>query len=56
MYLGLVILGIIMALPMVQKLYHSIAERRPSFTLDDVKRLIEENNARQAGYRQISGK
>ena len=48
-YLGLVILGIIIALPMVQKIFQAHVDRReatkPSVTLEDVMRLIEENNA-----------
>lgn len=48
-YLGLVILGIIIALPMVQKFLQVHVDRReatkPSVTLEDVMRLIEENNA-----------
>lgn len=48
-YLGLVILGIIIALLMVQKLLQAHVDRRettkPSVTLEDVMRLIEENNA-----------
>ena len=43
-YLGLVILGIVLGMPAVQKMFQSWAERvkRPSLTVDDVKRLIEE--------------
>ena len=47
-YLGLVILGIIIALPMVQKMLQAHIDRKatkPSVTLEDVMRLIEENNA-----------
>ena len=45
-YLGLVILGIVISLPMVQKM---LQERKPTtprqtVTLEDVQRLIEENN------------
>mgnify|MGYP002622623748 CR=1 FL=1 len=45
-YLGLVVLGIIVGLPTVQKIFQSYTERKPSFTLEDVKRLIEENNVK----------
>ena len=49
-YLGLVILGIIIALPMVQKMLQAQADRRearkPYVTLEEVIRLIEENNAK----------
>lgn len=44
-YLGLVILGIIVGVPSVQKWYERLKQLRPSVTLEDVKRLIEENNA-----------
>ena len=42
-YLMLVILGIIVALPSVQKFLEWRDSRRPSITLEDVKRLIEES-------------
>ena len=49
LYLGLVILGIIVGLPSVQRLLQSHVDRKLSITLEDVKRLIEEqlekNNA-----------
>lgn len=44
-YLGLVILGIIVSLPVVQKMLSSMEVKRHMVTLEDVKRLIEENNA-----------
>ena len=44
-YLGLVILGIIVSLPIVQKMLSSMEVKRQMITLEDVKRLIEENNA-----------
>ena len=43
-YLGLVILGIIVSLPIVQKMLSSMEVKRQMITLEDVKRLIEENN------------
>ena len=48
LYLVLVLLGIIVALPSVQKILQNRAERKPSFTLDDVRRLIEENNVKMS--------
>lgn len=44
-YLGLVILGILVGVPSVQKWYERLKASRPAITLEDVKRLIEENNA-----------
>lgn len=44
-YLGLVILGIVVGVPSVQKWYERLKASRPSVTIEDVKRLIEENNA-----------
>ena len=45
-YLGLVIFGTLLGLPFFSKFYeeHKAKSREPSFTLEDVKRLIEENN------------
>ncbi|MBQ9390247.1 MAG: hypothetical protein IJU07_08745 [Synergistaceae bacterium] len=49
MYLLLVVLGIIMSLPIVQKMLQSHESKKESkqqfVTLEDVKRLIAENNA-----------
>ena len=45
LYLLIVMLGILMALPMVQKFLEWNASRRPSITLEDVKRLIEESKS-----------
>lgn len=49
-YLGLVILGIVVSLPTVQKLLQAREKQTSnspqSITLDDVKRLIEENNVK----------
>ena len=44
-YWLIVLLGIIICLPIVQKIFQSVKESRPTVTLEDVKRLIEENNA-----------
>ena len=50
LYLLLVILGIIVALPTVQKMLQGREDRKnsrkESITLEDVMRLIEQNNAR----------
>ena len=52
-YLGLVVLGIIFGLPAVQKMFERRAEKKSaaqtSITLEDVMRLIEENNAKVLG-------
>ena len=47
-YLGLVVLGIVLGMPAVQKMFQSWAERKPSLTVDDVKRLIDEAISRYA--------
>ena len=47
-YLGLVVLGIVLGMPAVQKMFQSWAERKPSLTADDVKRLIDEAISRYA--------
>ena len=56
LYLVLVILGIIVALPTVQKMLQGWQDRKESrrayITLDDVRRLIEENNAKLSGRPQ----
>ena len=44
-YLVLVLLGIVIVLPSVQKFLEWRESRKPLITLEDVKRLIEENNA-----------
>ncbi|MBR0168931.1 MAG: hypothetical protein IJQ08_09680 [Synergistaceae bacterium] len=44
-YWLIVLLGIIICLPIVQKIFQSVKESRPTVTLEDVKRLIAENNA-----------
>ena len=41
-YLGLVILGIVVGLPAVQKMLQNRASHQPSITLEDVRRLIQE--------------
>ena len=50
LYLGLVLFGVVIGLPFFNKWREERRkekeeQRRPSFTLDDVRRLIEENNA-----------
>ena len=47
-YLWLVILGIVVGVPSVQKWYERLKQLRPSVTLEDVKRLIEESQASKA--------
>ena len=44
-YLVLVLLGIVIVLPSVQKFLEWRESRKPLITLEDVRRLIEENNA-----------
>ena len=44
-YLVLVLLGIVIVLPSVQKFLDWRDSRKPLITLEEVKRLIEENNA-----------
>ena len=44
-YLVLVLLGIVIVLPSVQKFLEWRESRKPLITLEDVKRLIAENNA-----------
>ena len=58
-YLGLVVLGIVVGLPAVQKALQKWEEKKAArnasqlpFTLDDVRRLIEENNAKMMGKLQ----
>ena len=41
-YLGLVILGIVVGLPAVQKMLQNRASHQPSITIEDVRRLIQE--------------
>ena len=45
LYLLLVLLGIIVALPFVQRFLEWKDSRKPSITLEDVKRLIEESKS-----------
>ena len=52
-YLWLVILGIVVGVPSVQKWYERLKRLRPSVTLEDVKRLIAENNAKLQGKPQV---
>ena len=40
-YLGLVILGIIVGLPNIQKFFQWREAHKPAFTLEDVERLID---------------
>ena len=51
-YLGLVILGIVVSWPKLKEAAQKWGKSTPSITLEDVKRLIEENNARMSGKAQ----
>ena len=57
LYLVLVIMGIIVTLPTVQKMLQGWQDRKDSrrayITLEDVRRLIEENNAKLQGKPQV---
>ena len=60
MYLWLVVIGTILTLPSVQKMFEKWSEKKAKkdvpqmpFTLDDVRRLIEENNAKILGKLQV---
>ena len=57
LYLVLVIMGIIVTLPTVQKMLQGWQEqkdsRRTFTTLEDVRRLIEENNVKVLGKPQV---
>lgn len=51
-YLWLVAIGLVIAWPKLQEKLKTLGKPTPSITLDDVRRLIEENNARMAGKAQ----
>ena len=58
MYLGLVLFGTVVGLPFVnkwreEKQKEKEEQRRPSITLEDVMRLIEENNLKLSGKPQV---
>ena len=48
-YLWLVAVGIVIAWPKLVEKIQNWRKLQPSITLDDVRRLIEENNARMSG-------
>ena len=57
MYLGLVLFGTVLGLPFFnkwreEKQKEKEEQRRPSITLEDVMRLIEENNVKLSGKLQ----
>ena len=52
-YWVLVLLGVVILLPSVQKFLEWRDTRKPLITLEDVKRLIEENNAKLQGKPQV---
>ena len=52
-YLGFVLLGIIIAWPRAREVLQKIGKTAPSVTLEDVRRLIEENNVKLRGSSQV---
>ena len=52
-YLGLVILGIIVALPNIQKFFQWREAHKPAFTLEDVERIID---AKLSSKSQLEGR
>ena len=48
-YLWLVAIGLVVSWPKLKETVRKWANSTPSITLEDVKRLIEENNARTSG-------
>ena len=48
-YLWLVAIGLVVSWPKLKETVRKWANSTPSITLEDVKRLIEENNARMSG-------
>ena len=48
-YLWLVAIGLVVSWPKLKETVQKWANSTPSITLEDVKRLIEENNARTSG-------
>ena len=48
-YLWLVAIGLVVSWPKLKETVRKWANSSPSITLEDVKRLIEENNARTSG-------
>ncbi len=45
-YLWLVAIGLVATWPKVREIFRSMSSSSPSITLEDVKRLIEENNVK----------
>ena len=52
-YLWLVAVGVVIAWPKVSEKFQNWRKSQPSITLEDVRRLIEENNARMSGKAQV---
>ena len=52
-YLWLVAIGLFVSWPKLKELVQKWGKSTPSMTLEDVRRLIEENNARTAGKAQV---
>ena len=51
-YLWLVAIGLFVSWPKLKELVQKFGKSTPSITLEDVRRLIEENNTRTAGKAQ----
>ena len=51
-YLWLVAIGLFVSWPKLKELVQKFGKSTPSITLEDVRRLIEENNTRTAGKTQ----
>ena len=52
LYLWLVAIGLVVSWPKAKEAIQKFGKSTPSITLEDVRRLIEENNARTAGKAQ----
>ena len=52
-YLWLVAIGLFLSWPKAQKMLQSFGKSTPSITLEDVRRLIEENNMKLSGKAQV---
>ena len=52
-YLWLVAVGVVIAWPKVSEKFQNWRKSQPSITLEDVRRLIEENNAKLQGKPQV---
>ncbi len=52
-YLWLVAIGLIVAWPKAREMFRKWGKSAPSITLEDVRRLIEENNMKLKGSPQV---